>query len=104
MSSQFPPTSYGGQRQLQVYLAGPQGQRPLQPVSPEALEQAANAAMTPEVRGYLDGMTDSMHANRASALLYSFAWRLLTLDKLLRNCSEAGSTPAAGDRHAGCPP
>jgi isopentenyl diphosphate isomerase/L-lactate dehydrogenase-like FMN-dependent dehydrogenase len=58
--------SSGAQRQLQVYLAGLQGQRPQLPVSPEALEPAANAAMTPEASGYLNGMTESMQANRAA--------------------------------------
>src|SRR5205823_1544843 len=66
MSSQFHPTSYGVQRQFQVYLAGLQGQRPQLPVSPEALELAANEAMTPEVSGYLNGMADSMLANRTA--------------------------------------
>jgi lactate 2-monooxygenase len=77
MSEQFPPTSYGGQRQFQVYLAGLQGQRPQLPVSPEALEVAANAAMTPEVSGYLDGMADSMRANRAAFQRWRIVPRML---------------------------
>jgi lactate 2-monooxygenase len=77
MSEQFPPTSYGGQRQFQVYLAGLQGQRPQLPVSPEALEAAASKAMPPEVSGYLDGMADSMQANRAAFQRWRIVPRML---------------------------
>ncbi len=78
MSSELPPpTSYGLQRQFQVYLAGLQGQRPQLPVSPEALEQAANAAMTPEASGYLDGMADSMQANRTAFQHWRIVPRML---------------------------
>lgn len=83
MSSELPPpTSYGLQRQFQVYLAGLQGQRPRLPVSPEALEQAANAAMTPEASGYLNGMADSMQANRAAFQ----RWRIVP--RMLRDVSQ----------------
>ena len=83
MSSELPPpTSYGLQRQFQVYLAGLQGQRPQLPVSPEALEQAANAAMTPEASGYLNGMADSMQANRAAFQ----RWRIVP--RMLRDVSQ----------------
>jgi lactate 2-monooxygenase len=82
MSSQFPPTSYGVQRQFQIYLAGLQGQRPQLPVMPEALEQAANAAMTSEASGYLDGMADIMLANRAAFQ----RWRIVP--RMLRDVSE----------------
>src|SRR5271167_2776750 len=78
MSSELPPpTPYGLQRQFQVYLAGLQGQRPQLPVSPEALEQAANAAMTPEASGYLDGMADSMQANRTAFQHWRIVPRML---------------------------
>ena len=83
MSSELlPPTSYGLQRQFQVYLAGLQGQRPRLPVSPEALEQAANAAMTPEASGYLNGMADSMQANHAAFQ----RWRIVP--RMLRDVSQ----------------
>ncbi|MBV9711650.1 MAG: alpha-hydroxy-acid oxidizing protein [Ktedonobacteraceae bacterium] len=83
MSSQFtPPTSYGLQRQFEVYLGGLGGQRPQLPVSSEALEQAANAAMSPEASGYLNGMTDSMRANLAAFR----RWRIVP--RLLRDVSE----------------
>jgi lactate 2-monooxygenase len=83
MSSQFPlPPSYGLQRQSQVYLAGLAGQRPQFPVGAEALEQAANAALSPEARGYLNGMTDSMQANLAAFR----RWRIVP--RMLRNVAE----------------
>lgn len=83
MSSQFtPPPSYGLQRQLQVYMGGLGGQRPQLPVGSEALEQAANAAMSPEASGYLNGMTDSMQANLAAFR----RWRIVP--RMLRDVSE----------------
>ncbi len=48
----------------------------------EALEQAANAAMTPEASGYLNGMTDSMQANLAAFR----RWRIVP--RMLRNVAE----------------
>lgn len=57
--------SYGLQRQLAVYMAG--------------LEQAANAAMSREASGYLDGMPDVMRAH-----LEAFGrWRIVP--RMLRN-------------------
>ncbi|EFH81759.1 alpha-hydroxy-acid oxidizing protein [Ktedonobacter racemifer] len=82
MSSLPPPSSYGLQRQFQVYMAGLQGQRPSLPVNPEALEQAANRAMTPEASGYLNGMADSMRANLAAFQ----RWRIVP--RMLRNVAE----------------
>ncbi|GHO70576.1 oxidoreductase [Ktedonobacter sp. SOSP1-52] len=82
MSSLPPPSSYGLQRQFQVYMAGLQGQRPSLPVDPEALEQAANRAMTPEASGYLNGMADSMRANLAAFQ----RWRIVP--RMLRNVAE----------------
>ena len=54
--------SYGLERQFQVYMQGLKGKRPTLPVETTLLEQAANAAMSPEASGYLNGMTDSMRA------------------------------------------
>lgn len=75
-------TSYGMQRQTQVYLGGLQGQRPQLPVAAEDLERAANAAMTPEASGYLGGMADSMRENLAAFR----RWRIIP--RLLRNVAE----------------
>lgn len=78
MSSQFTPEpSYGLQRQLQVYMAGLEGQRPTIPVDPQALEQAAYAAMSREASGYLDGMRDSMEANLAAFRRWRIVPRML---------------------------
>ena len=78
----IPPTSPGQQRQFEVYLAGLAGQRPTLPVDPTALERAANAAMSHEASGYLDGMPDAMRAN-----LEAFRrWRIVP--RMLRDVSE----------------
>lgn len=61
------PASPGARRQMEVYLAGLAGQRPALPVSPEALESAARAALTPEAFGYVAGGAgggETMRANR----------------------------------------
>ena len=87
MSSQStPPTppssSYGLQRQFQVYMAGLEGKRPQIPVDSAALELAAQAAMTPEASGYLHGMTNSMQANLAAFR----RWRIVP--RMLRDVSQ----------------
>ncbi|GHO42543.1 lactate 2-monooxygenase [Ktedonospora formicarum] len=69
--------SYGFERQLQVYMAGLQGQRPTIAVNPEALEQQASAAMTPEAQGYLGGMGSSMRANREAFQRWQIVPRML---------------------------
>ncbi len=58
--------SPGLTRQFQVYMAGLQGQRPQQPVSPEALELQAKERMSPEAWSYFAGMEETMLANRAA--------------------------------------
>lgn len=75
-------SSYGLNRQLEVYLAGLAGQRPTLPVDPDALERAGMAAMTEEARGYLGGMPDTMRANRAAFQ----RWRIVP--RMLRNVAE----------------
>lgn len=60
------PAQYGMERQLQIYLAGLQGQRPAAPVSVEALEQRARELLSPEAYGYVAGGAggeDTMRAN-----------------------------------------
>ncbi len=96
MSSHNPPSlSYGMQRQFQVYLAGLQGARPQLPVSPEALEEAANATMTPEASGYLSGMSETMQANRAAFQ----RWRIVP--RMLRDVSQRDlSVQLFGQRYA----
>lgn len=83
MSSQPTPSpAYGLQRQFQVYTGGLEGKRPQIPVDLDELERAANAAMSPEASGYLDGMPDSMRAN-----LEAFRrWRIVP--RMLRDVSQ----------------
>ena len=77
--SETPYTSpaYGLERQFQVYMGGLQGQKPALPVAAEALERLANERMTPEARGYLAGMTDTMCANRESFQRWRIVPRML---------------------------
>ena len=74
--------AYGLERQNMIYLAGLQGQRPVLPVAPEDLERAANERMSPEARGYLDGMAESMQANRSAFQ----RWRIVP--RMLRDVSQ----------------
>ncbi|GAC1370635.1 MAG: lactate 2-monooxygenase [Ktedonobacteraceae bacterium] len=73
---------YGLERQMQVYLAGLQGRQPDIPVSPEELEQRADAQMSKGARGYLSGMKDTMRANRAAFQ----QWRIVP--RMLRDVSK----------------
>ncbi len=72
-----PPPSYGLQRQSQVYIKGLQGQLPTLPVSPEALEQAANEVMSKNASGYLNGMDESMQSNREAFRRWHIVPRML---------------------------
>ena len=72
-----PPPSYGLQRQSEVYLSGLSGQRPALPVAPARLEQAANAAMTREASGYLDGMPGTMQSNEQAFQRWRIVPRML---------------------------
>jgi isopentenyl diphosphate isomerase/L-lactate dehydrogenase-like FMN-dependent dehydrogenase len=58
-------------------MAGLQGQHPALPVSAEDLEQRANEQMTPEARGYMGGMDDTMRANREAFGLWHIIPRML---------------------------
>jgi lactate 2-monooxygenase len=69
--------AYGLERQFQVYMAGLQGQKPALPVSAEDLEQRANEQMTPEARGYMGGMDDTMRANREAFRQWHIVPRML---------------------------
>jgi len=92
-----PSPSYGQQRQLQVYTAGLQGQRPSLPVAPEDLEQTAIQHMSHEASGYLDGMADSMRANREAFR----HWRIVP--RMLRDVSpEFNASVVRRAEVAGC--
>src|SRR5258708_26148606 len=69
--------AFGLERQFQVYMGGLQGQKPALPVAAEALERLANERMSPEARGYLSGMTDTMRANRESFQRWRIVPRML---------------------------
>lgn len=92
-----PSPSYGQERQLQVYTAGLQGQRPSLPVAPEDLEQAANEHMSREASGYLDGMAESMRANRAAFR----HWRIVP--RMLRDVSQRDLSVRLFDLHLPTP-
>ncbi len=75
----------GMQRQLQIYLGGLSGERPAHPVGMKALRTAAQAVMTPEAYGYLEGgagAEDTMRANREAFR----RWRIVP--RLLRDVAE----------------
>lgn len=92
-----PSSSYGQERQLQVYTAGLQGQKPTLPVIPEELEQVANQQMSREASGYLDGMTESMQANREAFR----HWRLVP--RLLRDVSQRDLSVQLFNQHLSVP-
>ena len=68
---------YGVERQFQVYMAGLGGRKPDIPVSPAELERQANERMTPEARGYLSGMPDTMHSNQMAFRRWQIVPRML---------------------------
>lgn len=74
--------AYGLERQTLVYFAGLQGTRPEIPVAAEELERRASEHMKPEARGYLDGMAETMRANREAF----FHWRIVP--RMLRDVSK----------------
>jgi isopentenyl diphosphate isomerase/L-lactate dehydrogenase-like FMN-dependent dehydrogenase len=74
------PRAYGSERQLAVYLAGLQGQRPALPVSYEELERQAREKATPEAYGYIAGGAggeETMHANREAFRHWHIVPRML---------------------------
>src|SRR5262245_57599983 len=71
-----PPPSPGVQRQLEIYLGGLKGHRPVQPIAPEELEAQARATLPPEAYVYVAGgagREDTVRANRDAFL----RWRIL---------------------------
>lgn len=72
--------SPGRLRQMQIYVPGVGGARPLVPVAPDALEAKAAAAMSPEAAAYIvggAGMESTMRANRAAFERHRFVPRVL---------------------------
>lgn len=74
------PRMYGTERQMQVYLAGMQGQRPTTPMSYEQLEEQARQRLSPEAYGYVAGGAggeETMRANRAAFERWQIVPRML---------------------------
>jgi len=72
--------SPGRLRQMQIYVPGVGGARPLVPVAPDALEAKAAAAMSPDAAAYIvggAGMESTMRANRAAFERHRFVPRVL---------------------------
>jgi lactate 2-monooxygenase len=79
------PRMYGMERQLQIYLAGMQGQRPTTPMTYETLEEQARQRLSPEAFGYVAGGAggeETMRANRAAFE----RWQIVP--RMLRNVGE----------------
>jgi isopentenyl diphosphate isomerase/L-lactate dehydrogenase-like FMN-dependent dehydrogenase len=74
-------------RQMEIYLAGLQGQKPTQAVSPEELELQARAVLRPEAYSYVAGAAgaeDTVRANRAAFRRWQIVPRFLR-DVAVRN-------------------
>jgi lactate 2-monooxygenase len=74
------PRAFGMERQLQIYLAGMQGQRPTTPISYEILKEQARERISPEAYGYIAGgagAEDTMRANREAFRRWQIVPRML---------------------------
>jgi lactate 2-monooxygenase len=74
------PPSPGVQRQLEIYLRGLGGQRPAQPIAPEALEAEARGKLPEEAYVYVAGgagCEDTVRANRDAFLRWRIVPRFL---------------------------
>jgi lactate 2-monooxygenase len=75
-----PAPSPGRLRQMQIYVPGVGGARPLVPVAPDALEAKAARAMSADAAAYViggAGMEATMRANRAAFDRHRFVPRVL---------------------------
>lgn len=78
--SDVAPRMYGTERQMQIYLAGMQGQRPTTPMTYEQLEEQACQRLSPEAYGYVAGGAggeETMRANRAAFERWQIVPRML---------------------------
>jgi len=78
--SDVAPRMYGTERQMQVYLAGMQGQRPTTPMTYEQLEEQARQRLSAEAYGYVAGGAggeETMRANRAAFERWQIVPRML---------------------------
>ena len=79
------PTTYGGQRQREIYLAGMAGRRPTIPLSPEGLEAAARAVMQRDAFDFVAGGAGGDDTIRANQSGFD-RWRIVP--RMLRDVSE----------------
>jgi isopentenyl diphosphate isomerase/L-lactate dehydrogenase-like FMN-dependent dehydrogenase len=79
------PRLYGTERQLQIYLAGMQGQRPTTPMTYEQLEDQARQRLTPEAFGYVAGGAGGEETMRANHAAFE-RWQIVP--RMLRNVGE----------------
>jgi lactate 2-monooxygenase len=77
-----PSNNYGMERQLQIYMAGLQGQKPALPVAYEALEAEARAKLSPEAFAYVAGAAGAEDTTRANREAFT-RWRIVP--HMLRN-------------------
>lgn len=80
MSEAPPSAAPGRQRQMEVYVTGAGGTRPLIPVAPAKLEAAAARKMSHEAAAYIiggAGMESTMAANRSAFDRHRFVPRVL---------------------------
>jgi lactate 2-monooxygenase len=79
------PRAYGTERQMQIYLAGLQGQKPTTPVAYSELERRAREKMSQEAYGYVAGGAGSEDTMRAN--LEAFR-RFRIVPRMLRDVSK----------------
>jgi lactate 2-monooxygenase len=79
------PRMYGMERQLQIYLAGMQGQRPTTPMTYDQLEEQARQRLSPEAYGYVAGGAGGEETMRANRTAFE-RWQIVP--RMLRNVSE----------------
>src|SRR5262245_23450664 len=78
-------TSYGIQRQMKIYERGLAGVKPAQPVSVDALEEAARKALKQEPFDYLAGSAGAEDTARANREAFR-RWRIIP--RFLRNVAQ----------------
>ena len=79
------PRAFGMERQLQIYLAGMQGQKPVTPIAYEELERQARERLSAEAYGYVAGGAGSEDTMRANLEAFR-RWRIMP--RMLRDVSQ----------------
>jgi isopentenyl diphosphate isomerase/L-lactate dehydrogenase-like FMN-dependent dehydrogenase len=82
------PRAFGMERQLQIYLAGMQGQKPATPIAYEELERQARERLSAEAFGYVAGGAGSEDTMRANAEAFR-RWRIAP--RMLHDVSQRSS-------------